>query len=91
MAVNMMVLGDRTITPLVRHVCAHNRKHKHKNKSKSKANSQDDEDEDEEALVAEVKRIAQTEFSTFFWNEYNEVGSMLLRCFLLQLPSAKAD
>ena len=65
MAVNMIVLGDRTIVPLVRHVCALNRKNKNEEK----------EDEDEEALVAEVKRIAQSEFSAMFWNEYNEVGN----------------
>ena len=117
---NMIVLGDRTIVPLVRHVCAINRKNKNNNKNKETVksdhpldktlpspppsssslppsstsstttsspslpltdawgvwlNHHENEDEDEEALVAEVKRIAQSEFSAMFWNEYNEVRS----------------
>ena len=63
MGVNMAVLGDRTITPLVKH--AHTAHTAHTSPTTTTGESLD-------ALLAEVKQIAEEGFSEAFWAAYRE-------------------
>ena len=64
MAVNMAVLAERTIVPLVRYCCQ---------QRSSGGREDEEEEEDEAALVAEVAGIAQNEFNSFFWAAYTDI------------------
>ena len=57
MAVNMLVLAERTIIPLVQYCCQQAKTDK----------------ETEAALVAEVAAIAQKEFNSYFWGAYTDI------------------